>query len=55
MKSWKTTLAGYIPAVILAVETILKDEKIDWWKVLLAVAIAILGHLAKDFDTTGKP
>lgn len=49
MKNWKTTLLGYVAAVLN-----LNQAGLNWKSVLLSVALAILGHVAKDAGVTGS-
>jgi len=55
MKSWKTTIMGLVAAVAVAIIPILETGVIEWKAIGIAVAIAILGYLSKDYDVSGKP
>ena len=47
--SWKTTLLGYTAAALN-----LNQAGINWKSLLLSIALAILGHVAKDYNVTGN-
>ena len=57
MTNYKTTIAGLVAAVAAALIPVLQKGGFnlseDWPKLLIAVAIAVLGLLAKDHDVTG--
>lgn len=59
MRNWKTTLAGMIPGVILFVYGFLQGlqagKPFDLKDMLIGLALAALGALAKDFNVTGLP
>jgi hypothetical protein len=52
--SWKTSLAGYVGAISLAVMARLQSGSLQPKDITLVVIIAVLGRLGKDFDVTGK-
>ena len=57
MKSWKTTIMGIILASMIAIQPLTSDEinlRKDWFKFILAIAIAIFGYFSKDHDVTGN-
>lgn len=60
MKSWKTTLVAVLLAAVTAAGTYLEtgfdthNPKM-WVGLVVAVLLAALGKLAKDFDATGTP
>lgn len=55
----KTTIGGAISAVLVAVTPIVQNGdfeiKRDAGTLIIAVALAVLGYLAKDYNTTGVP
>jgi len=53
MKNWKTTLAGILTALVIALQPLVTIGEFKWYNVLLACTVAILGFVAKDFDKTG--
>lgn len=53
MKNWKTTLTGIIGAIAVALIPILQNVKYEPKDLVIPVVIAVLGVLAKDYDTTG--
>lgn len=53
MKSWKTTIVGALLATVIAIQPFFEPGAYDFKKLLLAGLVALLGYLAKDFDTTG--
>lgn len=54
MANWKTTVAGLIAAVIIALQTVMETLQhgtaINWYQIGIAFAIAALGILAKDIN-----
>ena len=48
--NWKTTLAGVVAAVGMAVSAFLTEGGTDWKKLVVAVGIAAMGALAKDHN-----
>jgi hypothetical protein len=56
MKNWKTTVAGAIAAVAVAITTVVQQgaSLADWKTWITPVAIALLGYLAGD-KTPKKP
>lgn len=61
MKNYKTTLAGLIGAICIALEPVVQKiitgGTIDWSgetkNIIGAVVVAALGYFAKDHDVTG--
>jgi hypothetical protein len=53
MKNWKTTLTGIIGAIAVALIPILQTGKFEPKDLVMPIVIAILGAVAKDYDTTG--
>jgi hypothetical protein len=53
MKSWKTTVLGFIGAIATALIPLLQTGSVDTQTLATSVAIAALGVLSKDFDVTG--
>jgi len=53
MKNWKTTVAGLVGAIALALQAELSTGTIDGKTIVTAVIVAALGFLAKDFNVTG--
>lgn len=51
--SWRTSLTGYVLAAWIAVEPLIKSDRIDWGMVALAALVAVMGRLAKDHNVTG--
>jgi hypothetical protein len=54
--NWKTTVAGLVGAIFLAIKPIINgDFKLsqDWPTLVGAVLVAALGFFAKDHDVTG--
>lgn len=55
MKSWKTTIMGAILAGLTVYQEYLDKHEVKPVTIAVAVAIAVLGFLMKDFDQTGSP
>lgn len=53
MKNWKTTLAGAVGAALTLLIAQLSTGTISLKDAGIAAALAFVGFLAKDFDTTG--
>jgi hypothetical protein len=43
-----TTIAGFILAGLLVAQQMLQEGVTDWWRIALAVGIAILGRVSAD-------
>jgi hypothetical protein len=52
-KNWKTSLFGLLGAVCIAIYPIIQSGKIDPHALIMAIAVAVIGFLAKDFNVTG--
>lgn len=52
-KSWKTTTAGLFLAVLIAIQPVIKEHKISYPDLIIAVGIAVFGFVSKDHDATG--
>lgn len=55
MKSWKTTLVGAVLAGLTVLQGYLENHEVKPITIIVAVVIAVLGYLMKDFDQTGTP
>ena len=57
MKNWKTTIIGLIGAIVIALQPIISGDGFSWKadgsKVIMAIVVAALGFVAKDYDVTG--
>jgi hypothetical protein len=56
MKNWKTTITGLALASLIAVQPLTDSEfslKKDWYRFVIAIAIAVFGYFSKDHDVTG--
>ena len=53
MQSWKTTITGVIGAIALVVGNLLQAGTVDPRTIIIAVIVAVMGVLAKDFNVTG--
>jgi hypothetical protein len=61
--SWKTSLAGILGGISIAVWPILQSAvntqltgvKVDWTDVLMGVVVAIIGYLSKSQNVTHAP
>lgn len=53
MKNWKTTLAGFIGAIAIALQSVFATGVVDGKTAVTAAVVAGLGFLAKDFNVTG--
>jgi hypothetical protein len=53
--SWKTTATGYGSAIAYGLVSWLQSDSLRLKDFLIALTIAVLGKLAKDFDQTGLP
>lgn len=57
MKNLKTTITGLFLAVLTVIQPFAENGdfnfKRDAFKFMIAVGLAVLGFLAKDFDKTG--
>ena len=56
MKNWKTTITGLALASLIAVQPLTDGEfslKKDWYRFVIAIAIAVFGYFSKDHDVTG--
>jgi len=53
MKNWKTTLTGILGAIAVAIIPIIQSGKFELKDLVIPIVIAILGFVAKDYDTTG--
>jgi hypothetical protein len=53
MKNWKTTLAGLLGAVATALVPVIQGKGFELESLAIAAALAALGFIAKDRDTTG--
>lgn len=52
--NWKTTFAGLAGAVLTVVlQYASAGDHLDWKQLPVPITIAVLGFLAKDFNTTG--
>lgn len=55
MKNWKTTVAGVAAGMVLVLDgvkdTLAHGQPIQWTMVVLGLAIAALGAVAKDFTS----
>ncbi len=49
MRSWRTTIAGFVAAVANLIQ-----NGLSWKSALLSAAIATVGALAKDYSVSGK-
>jgi hypothetical protein len=52
--SWKTTITGLVSAIAINLYPIIEGEGFNADKILIGVALAVLGYLAKDFNVSGK-
>lgn len=55
-KSWKTTLAGVVPGLLLFLQSWLTNgHTLDWHNptLLVGAALAVLGIVGKDYNVTG--
>lgn len=51
MKNYKTTISGFIIAILMAIQPIAEngfDLQKDWLKYSIAIGIALFGFMAKD-------
>jgi hypothetical protein len=59
MKSWKTTLVGFLVGLVPLGQGILEGmaqgQHFDWSKIGLGVGIGALGYFSKDYNATGLP
>ena len=56
MKNYKTTIVGFVLAILTAVQPLTEDEFVagrDILRYAIAILIAVLGYLSKDYDTKG--
>lgn len=53
MKNWRTTLAGAVLAVVIAVQPFIESGAWDLKSVAVAAFVALLSYLAKDAGVTG--
>lgn len=53
MTNWKTTLAGVLASIMIAIAPLIQTGTIDWKAVIIAVFVAAFGYFAKDKDVTG--
>lgn len=53
-KSWRTTVAGYILAGLIAAQPFFETGAVNWWKMSIAIGIAVLGRVAADANPTIK-
>lgn len=54
MKNYKTTIVGFVLAILTAVQPLTEDEFVagrDILRYAIAILIAALGYLSKDYDT----
>jgi hypothetical protein len=51
-KDWKTTIAGYLAAGLMVAQEMLNTGNTNYWRIGLAVAIAIFGRVAGDSKKT---
>lgn len=54
MKNWKTTATGCVGAAAYAAAAYLQGGSFAVKDMIISVAIAVLGFLAKDFNITGS-
>lgn len=47
-ESWQTTVAGYFLAGLMVAQDLIDKGETTWWKISIAVAIAVLGRVAGD-------
>jgi hypothetical protein len=55
MKNYKTTIVGFVLAILTAVQPLTEDEFVarrDILRYAIAILIAALGYLSKDHDIT---
>lgn len=55
MKHWRTTLAGAIIAAVEVASSYIEKEEINYRSLGLAVAIAVLGFIARDAVKVDQP
>jgi hypothetical protein len=53
MKNWRTTLAGSVLAVCVAIEPFVTTGEFELKRILFAGGIALVSTLAKDAGVTG--
>lgn len=53
MKNWKSTLAGLIGAIAVALIPVIQGKGFEMESLTTAATLAALGSIAKDYDTTG--
>ena len=56
MANWKTSVAGFVIGAVYYLKTSgaqIPQNKADFWNLLIGIAFAGLGLVAKDFDVTG--
>jgi hypothetical protein len=53
MKNWKTTLLGLAGAVATALIPVIQGKGFEAESLAVAAALALLGFVSKDYDTTG--
>jgi uncharacterized membrane protein len=52
--NWKTTIAGLAGAILTVVlQYTSNGDQLNWKQLPVPITIALLGFLAKDFNTTG--
>ena len=47
-ESWHTTLAGYFLAGLTVAQDLIDKGETTWWKILIAISIAVFGRVAGD-------
>jgi lysozyme family protein len=52
-KNWKTTLVGAVMGALIVGLQLIQTGTTDLKTIAVAVAVALLGALAKDFNVTG--
>jgi len=53
MNSLKTTIAGILSAVAVALIPVIQGHGFDWAYILPAACLAALGIISKDYNVTG--
>lgn len=54
-RSWKTTLVSMLLAIFIAIQPFLDGREYNWTQIVVAVLIAVLGCVMKDYDVSGTP
>ena len=53
LTNWKTTMAGLLGAVLIALPPVLQGGHPSWQQAAAAALVAAAGWVAKDSDVTG--